>query len=58
MSERLYMNIFSNTSTLYVMCTTKIRSTNFSEEEKLLLAELGQQFAEIENKGYYDLIVA
>ena len=40
------------------MCTTKIRSTNFSEEEKLLLAELGQQFAEIENKGYYDLIVA
>jgi len=33
------------------MCTTKTRSTNLSEEEKLLLAELGQQFPEIENKG-------
>jgi len=46
------MDIFLNTSTLYVMCTTKTRSTNFSEEENLLLAELGQQFPEIENKGY------
>ena len=34
------------------MCTTKTKLTNFSEEEKFLLAELGHQFPEIENKRY------
>ena len=28
------------------------RTTNFSEEEKLLLAELGKEFPEVESKGY------
>ena len=34
------------------MCTTKTRSTNISEQEKVLPAELGQQLPEIENKRY------
>lgn len=28
------------------------RTTNFSEEERLLLAELGKEFPVIENKAY------
>ena len=28
------------------------RTTNFSEQEKLLLAELGKDFPEVESKGY------
>jgi len=28
------------------------RTTNFSEEEKLLLAELGREFPEVDSKGY------
>ena len=28
------------------------RTTNFSEREKLLLAELGRDFPEVESKGY------
>jgi len=31
---------------------SKSRNANFSEEEKLLLAELGKQYPNIENKGY------
>ena len=27
------------------------RTTNFSEEENLLLAELGREFLDVENKG-------
>jgi len=27
-------------------------TTNFSEQEKLLLAELGKDFPEVESKGY------
>jgi len=30
---------------------SKSRNANFSEEEKLLLAELGKQYPDIENKG-------
>ena len=31
---------------------SKSRNANFSEEEKLLLAELGKQYPDIENKAY------
>jgi hypothetical protein len=31
---------------------SKSRNANFSQEEKLLLAELGKQYPDIENKGY------
>ena len=31
---------------------SKSRNANFSEEEKLLLAELRKQYRDIENKGY------
>ncbi|KAJ7378909.1 hypothetical protein OS493_019603 [Desmophyllum pertusum] len=34
------------------MASKSARTTNFSEEEKLLLAELGREFPEVENKGY------
>ena len=34
------------------MASKSGRTTNFSEEEKLLLAELGREFPEVENKGY------
>ena len=32
--------------------SSKSRNVNFSEEEKLPLAELGKQFPDLENKGY------
>ena len=35
------------------MASKSGRTTNFSEEEKLLLAELGREFPEVENKGYH-----
>jgi len=31
---------------------SKSRNANFSQEEKLLLAELGKLYPDIENKGY------
>ena len=31
---------------------SKSRNANFSKEEKLLLAELGKQYPDIENKAY------
>jgi len=31
---------------------SKSCNANFSEEERLLLAELGKQYPDIENKGY------
>ena len=34
------------------MASKMSRTTNFSEQEKLLLAELGKDFPEVENKGY------
>lgn len=34
------------------MASRSARTTNFSEEEKLLLAELGREFPEVESKGY------
>jgi len=34
------------------MASKSGRTTNFSEEEKLLLAELGRELPEVENKGY------
>lgn len=34
---------------------SKSRNANFSQEEKLLLAELGKQYPDIENKGYVRL---
>lgn len=34
------------------MASKSGRTTNFSEEEKLLLAELGRQFPEVDSKGY------
>ena len=40
---------------IYVSATWLLktsRTTNFSEQEKLLLAELGKDFPEVESKGY------
>ena len=34
------------------MTSKTSRTTNFSEQEKLLLAELGKDFPEVESKGY------
>ena len=34
------------------MASKPSRTTNFSEQEKLLLAELGGDFSEVESKGY------
>ena len=34
------------------MASKMSRTTNFSEQEKLLLAELGKDFPEVESKGY------
>ena len=34
------------------MASKPSRTTNFSEQEKLLLAELGGDFLEVESKGY------
>ena len=34
------------------MASKSGRRANFSEEEKLLLAELGREFPDVENKGY------
>ena len=34
------------------MASKPSRTTNFSEQEKLLLAELGGDFPEVESKGY------
>ena len=34
------------------MASKTSRTTNFSEQEKLLLAELGKDFPEVESKGY------
>ena len=34
------------------MASKPSRTTNFSEQEKLLLAELGRDFPEVESKGY------
>ena len=34
------------------MASKPCRTTNFSEQEKLLLAELGRDFPEVESKGY------
>ena len=34
------------------MASKMNRTTNFSEQEKLLLAELGKDFPEVESKGY------
>ena len=34
------------------MASKSGRTTNFSEEEKLLLAELGREFPEVDSKGY------
>ena len=34
------------------MVSKMSRTTNFSEQEKLLLAELGKDFPEVESKGY------
>ena len=34
------------------MASKMSRITNFSEQEKLLLAELGKDFPEVESKGY------
>ena len=34
------------------MASKPSRTTNFSEQEKLLLAELGRDFLEVESKGY------
>ena len=34
------------------MASKTSRTTNFSEQEKLLLAELGRDFPEVEGKGY------
>ena len=34
------------------MASKSCRKIHFSEEEKLLLAELGREFPDVENKGY------
>ena len=34
------------------MASKMSRTKNFSEQEKLLLAELGKDFPEVESKGY------
>ena len=34
------------------MASKMSRTTNFSEQEKLLLVELGKDFPEVESKGY------
>ena len=34
------------------MASKPSRTTNFSEQERLLLAELGRDFPEVESKGY------
>ena len=34
------------------MASKPSRTTNFNEQEKLLLAELGRDFPEVESKGY------
>ena len=34
------------------MVSKMSRTTNFSEQEKLLLAKLGKDFPEVESKGY------
>ena len=34
------------------MASKTSRTTNFSEQEKLLLAELGRDFPEVESRGY------
>ena len=34
------------------MASKPSRTTNFGEQEKLLLAELGRNFPEVESKGY------
>ena len=34
------------------MTSKTSRTTNFSEQEKLLLAELGKDFPEVESKSY------
>ena len=39
-------------SGLCVMASKTSRTTNLSEQEKLLLAELGRDFPEVEGKGY------
>ena len=36
------------------MASKTSRTTNFSEQEKLLLAELGRDFPEVEGKGYHN----
>ena len=43
---------FPDSGCLCNMTSKTSRTTNFSEQEKLLLAELGKDFPEVESKGY------
>ena len=43
------MELYANSR---IVASKTSRTTNFSEQEKLLLAELGRDFPEVEGKDY------
>ena len=47
-----FVREFPDSGCLFVMASKTSRTTNLSEQEKLLLAELGRDFPEVEGKGY------